>query len=268
MCDDPWTSIIALQKRYNTLKDLAVIWVHGAGCVYGPNQDYTKRMIERNLIFHGGAYKIDVLCDPSSPRAWTQTLASGARIMPGRTEFTSEVLRAVKARISTHAQVLLIGHSYGGLVASFVAQQLKDDPRASRLHVRTSGSMYTPTDFHDIVHYLFVDDVRALRYNWATPPKALDGDAVYDPRQKIFWLRNYVVPDVKSMRNPVARQKAYDKVHAAHGWVMLKLLYHEAVLYPMNERNRDDIEEMVDIAVLLSEEEYKALLENRRNTKN
>lgn len=256
MCDDVWASIASLQVKFDTLKYLAVIAVHGAGCAQEPGWENYANDIRESIFKTDGYVDIDVMCDSSSPRAWTQSLASCTRIMPGRTAFTDKVLCLVKERISTCRHVILLGHSYGGLIASYVAQQLRDDPRASRLHVRTTGSAYTPTDFHDIIHYLFVDDMMAIRCNWTTPPKAMDRNAVYDPAQKVFWLHNYVVPNFKAIISPVARYKAIYKIHAAHPWVMMQLLAVQAIMTPMKPHNTKRIEELVSKAVHFSEDNY------------
>lgn len=273
-CKEAWASVMKLQDRSEILKGTFVIWVLGDQCAKtdtSRHANYAKSVLSfsnyRDEVNPDGMVVpssqeevtewpvLQLFCDASSFRAYRESIMSGVRVMPQRTAYTDKVLAEVKRRISFHRHVILLGTSYGGLVASYVAEQLKDDPRAKRLHVRTFGTMYAPTGFWDIVHYLFTHDAQSTRYNWAKRPLDFQGNAQYDPESKVMWLRTYMAPGVERVRNPM--DPIFTKIHLAYFWVMMYMLRERInVLFPFEVEYATDFEAAVSDAVDLAEKDY------------
>jgi hypothetical protein len=94
--------------------------------------------------------------------------------------------------LDDNSQVLLLGHSYGGAVATVIADILNSHPAVHNLQVATFGSIFTidPATIPNIKirQFMKLKDV-ALNCNKLQEPSF--SDYTYeDTRQHITWIRN------------------------------------------------------------------------------
>lgn len=219
-CHDMWHAIMRLQEHHDSLAEYAVVWVSGMGCnVSDTLQKDKEDFIEQKSMIGAHIDRIKTFCDTNDVRAHVQNFGAVTTVAPTRTPFIERVLKEVKKQITECKHVLLVGESYGGLAVTYVADILADDPRAERLSVRTFGSTYVSAKFSNIVHFMFDDDVRATQFNGAKAPKGF-GDVLFDPKTRIMWLRNYAVPEVRtipySLRPGSKSGRAYARIHKSY----------------------------------------------------
>lgn len=82
-------------------------------------------------------------------------------------KFTRSIMSKVVGHLNSdpNLHVLLLGHSYGGAAAVFVAQMIYEQQKhlLDRLHVATMGSIYTPQiPNFDLHHYMAVGDTACM----------------------------------------------------------------------------------------------------------
>lgn len=118
----------------------------------------------------GTVDRVEVLCNAKQPRSmtydiWKRLVDSGAWLEP--TPFVTHVISKVCRALRRGERVILVGHSYGGSVASRVAMYLRercdDTVNTDTLHIATLGSIFIPpvrlTKGIDILHYTFPNDI-------------------------------------------------------------------------------------------------------------
>ena len=118
---------------------------------------------------------VEVLCNAKHPQSmtydiWKRLVDSGQLLEP--TPFVRDVIAKVCRALRRGERVILVGHSYGGSVASRVALYLLDQCDAlplnalARVHIATLGSIFIPparvTTGIDIRHYAYPNDVALL----------------------------------------------------------------------------------------------------------
>ena len=206
--------------------------------------------------------RIKTFCDTNDVRAQIQVVGAAVAVAPTRTPFVERVLKEVKKQITECESVLLVGESYGGLAATYVADILADDPRAERLSVRTFGSTYVSTKFPNIIHFMFDDDVRATQFNGAKAPKDF-GDARFDPKSRIMWLRNYAVPEVRTLPYSLLRgsksARAYSRIHKSYKGIFD--VFHSEYIMLDKDITPEMLEETTE-ALLNGEAEWNHMVAN------
>lgn len=255
MCDDAWHSVMRLQAAYGTLDKPSVIWVVGTGCKLKDTPEFEK-MLSATV---SGARRTVVRCEENYDLAVAHTLT--ALVAPVVTKYVESVLCTVKREISVCGNVLLMGTSYGGLVTGIVSERLKDDPRArERLRVWTFGSMYTPTGFGDVMHFVFTGDEQCMRTNGLRAP-AEEVSAVetarFDPDTKVMWLYTYMAPDHRSAwYDPFKMNATSTKIHKAYVHFMKKVL---ADFSTMSSRDSQAMSQIVFLALRDTAKDYVLL---------
>ena len=150
-----------------------MIVVYGFGCDKYLS-DLERR--ERELLFERNSrkvYDVEVLCNVDEPRSmtmdiWLRLVKSGKQLEP--TRFVKKVLTKVCRALDNGDKVILVGHSYGGSVASRVAMFLGHFCPSTRdlakLRVVTFGSIFIPppsaTPGISVKHYAYDNDIAAL----------------------------------------------------------------------------------------------------------
>ena len=142
--------------------------------VYGFTCDLTRKTLDRKRaelmqIRHKSIDAVDVECNLEEPNSmtydiWRRLVSSGKLLEP--TSFVRKIMAKVCDALGRGERVVLVGHSYGGSVASRVGMFLKKFcPAAdlSRLEILTLGSIFVPppetTQGIRIKHVAYSNDV-------------------------------------------------------------------------------------------------------------
>jgi hypothetical protein len=159
-----------------------MIVIYGFGCDKYMNNTKNRHA---QLLLHMNRTKIseiDVMCNTTEPQTmtfdiWRRLLMSKRILEP--TKFVLQVMDAVCRALRRGEEVILVGHSYGGSVASRIAMFIgtalggscssrKNFNRRllSKLRVVTFGSIFIPppeaTRGINVKHYVYSNDIAAF----------------------------------------------------------------------------------------------------------
>jgi hypothetical protein len=146
------------------------IQIIGLGC-----SSVKQNVLERYETYLGNELGMPcvVYCNQSMMKTLYDVTKTCINFIPSKKhKFVQYVLNEVKQYINKGYNVFLLGYSYGGSVASRIAEILHKDPQGltyvNRLNIITLGSIYVPrpdrTQGVNISHYMFENDV-ALKCN-------------------------------------------------------------------------------------------------------
>lgn len=159
------TSLNAPPSQKKTKTRMFVVL--GFGCNHF-RKDIKKLYVE--LKQNSKIDSVEVLCNAKNPRSmtfdiWARLLSKGALLEP--TPFVQHITDKVCRALRRNERVVLVGHSYGGSVASRVSMFIRDlcgkDINLSNLRVVTFGSIFIPppemTIGVKIKHFAFKNDI-------------------------------------------------------------------------------------------------------------
>jgi hypothetical protein len=196
-CPEIWDAIVRLWARYpqpEYPKQLAVYFVQGLGCV---PELHTGAFAAEMARYKDGLTVDSVFLSECGAATQAQVYLESAAVTvgfaprrPGRfVEIRSKVLELLSRRYV----VLLMGGSYGGLVATRVAESLADHALAGELYLRTFGSIYVtrnPSLLPRTTNYAYAFDSIATDRTGLAPPGVHDARAVFDPETRTVWLKH------------------------------------------------------------------------------
>lgn len=208
-------------------RPLMIVWAMFLGCRHSFKPDSAKRALLEGLPAGTSAR---VFCDPS-PLSDVKAYMSLASTLPlsNDSAYIRGIVDAVAVDMKTH-DVLLVGNSYGGGVATRVAQHLAARPGTlaimGRLKLRTFGAICCSTagvEHVDTIHYMYDDDAISLRASGLRMPGDhffASGERFrYDPTTRIAWMKNlfFKVRGVPhGPRNWKGLSSAYQEIHRSY----------------------------------------------------
>lgn len=229
-----WKSIIQLQRHYQLIDvETTKIIVYGV-MISNPLQDdnasasVCASLRQTDFMTTTDCDKVVVFRDHST----ASMLAAGVGAAVGwhkRNAFYRKVEAAVAVAL-THSRVVLVGISYGGMIAGMVAERFKNDPRGSRLHLRTFGSIYRPSrEAWNQDHYVRYGDDLAKLMCGLQNPEDKSADATLDPDTRTVWLPNK--PEDEALAPSGARtvagalsNKRSRAIHNSYGVIFFNVL--------------------------------------------
>jgi pimeloyl-ACP methyl ester carboxylesterase len=181
-----------------------VIFIQGMYCAGMDWDAWTRKHV-------GDAAESVGLCNPDNHKAMRAVVRRLLFHAPTKNRFVRKIIELVSAKLETH-RVIIMGYSYGGAVASSVAESLSDHVDAKHLSIRTFGSSHIfirhPDTIPDWINVMFKDDVCAY-LNGLDPsqPKDLPHGFEYAPQRRVLWLKpghqNAQKYDFKGMRQTI-----------------------------------------------------------------
>lgn len=158
---------VARRQEPTEPSETAVFVVHGMGCsVYEP-YDLWQLTRERFKAVIGAS--VLPQCDLNMGRTLRAVAGQCSRMHRTRAanEFVLDVAQSVQYYLEDGSDVIVVGHSYGGMVASLVVRVLlRAGVDLSRLRVQTYGSLYIPAEHKvegaHITHVVAAGDVVCL----------------------------------------------------------------------------------------------------------
>jgi hypothetical protein len=164
------------------IKQKIVIFIAGLG--YHKLTESEMKQYSNNLEFYS-RIKTIFLCNKSVSKIWYDIFKTLCFFSPNKTSsFVQQVHSIVNHYIDKDYDVFIIGHSYGGSIASIIAETFNDKKQRKNLHVITFGSIYVPkpdkTNNIDIKHFMRVNDV-ALKCN----------RLVYKKDTHVHWIKTH-----------------------------------------------------------------------------
>ena len=151
---------------------------YGAGCSVVPHRDYVQVMKLGKSARNSKPLKITDIktCNYSTANTLKHI---GKMCVTGKSAETSHHVTVQAERVLPFLEdpdvscIILIGHSYGGMQASHVAERLATDKNAGKVALFTFGSIYIAPAMKTLacaVHFMRMNDV-ALRCNGIERPK-------------------------------------------------------------------------------------------------
>jgi pimeloyl-ACP methyl ester carboxylesterase len=181
-------------KAHSQTPKPVVFYIEGIGCSV-EDDAYNRYFVSRYTNL--STDNIIIGCNPSTRNIAMNVIKRYCYINPSsKSPFVQDLVGKVSQFLKENRHVFVMGHSYGGSVASRIAEELNNDPLAGiYLHVATFGTIMVPKKPElvsniDILHHMISADV-ALKCNGLKPPKTLKTLAsVFDPVNKIQWFDN------------------------------------------------------------------------------
>jgi hypothetical protein len=166
-----------------------VFYILGFGC-WADSEIQRIPDIKHRCSTLSGISDVRVMCNKSAVSTISTIVGSFCKKIPNASAFAASCIEKVAAELNDPwAHVLVIGVSYGGYVASKIAEELAMSPEVlGRLKVRTFNSIYVPTPKPagvDIVHSIAFNDM-SLECNGLTYNTSIN--LLSHPRPDIAWF--------------------------------------------------------------------------------
>jgi pimeloyl-ACP methyl ester carboxylesterase len=186
------------------MSSTAILYINGRGCWDNPahtNQEFRSALAalhHENMLGSLDDSLVSV-CNLNKSQVHRTLLAvDKEEVVTKLRPFPRSILERVKTLLNSNDRLILIGHSYGGYVASRIAESLSatmDMVYLKRLHVVTFGSVYVPSLARvtgiNILHYMLRNDI-SLRINKLKPPGDIhDEPFVMETSRSIVWVKAY-----------------------------------------------------------------------------
>lgn len=197
------------------IKNIA-IQIIGLGCTSMGQDELERYKTNISSSLHMPCH---VYCNQSLLKTLYDVSKTCIYFIPSKkNKFVQYVLNEVKILLDQGYNVFLMGHSYGGSVASRIAEIVCKDPQnttyMNRLTIITLGSIYVPrpekTQGVNIKHYMFENDV-ALKCNKLGIKNSKESH--------VIWLqqRDFVSPSKK--KKSIFGTKEEWKAHNSYNFV-------------------------------------------------
>lgn len=187
-------------RARQTSQPKKMVVVYGLGCNHFGRAMNARRVMLNQIRHTDKISNVDVMCNTIDSKSMTYDIwkrLKDKELEP--TPFVEQVTIHVVSDLAQGEQILLVGHSYGGSVASRVGMFLSEyahDDQLRNLQIATFGSIFIPpphaTGSIDIRHYMYANDIATLCHK----------------RSKSF--ENLILLDNKYKRNPVYSHMDYD----------------------------------------------------------
>jgi len=138
-----------------------------------------------------------ISCDLRTKHVLKDIIKVSCFMKPKRNQYINSIISEIRKLIMEEKKsVMVCGHSYGGMVASFVAEifSADEDIDKSKLHFVTSGSIYIPDPKKvknvAITHYMHVGEL-VLTCIKKKAPKVRVGELKVDKHNNnLIWINN------------------------------------------------------------------------------
>jgi hypothetical protein len=170
-------------------KKIKVIYIAGYGCESIGDANNTK--YEKWFKWHINQYfkaigdfdTFEYMCNENKLSIAYDIFKTYCMLPPTKSDFINSILEKIRHYIKAKSHVILLGHSYGGLIASMVAQVLSRDNLEiirDNLTIITFGSIFVPsneeTNNINITHFMYKNDL------------ALQCNHVKENDERVIWL--------------------------------------------------------------------------------
>ncbi len=170
-------------------KKTHIIYILGMGCL---NEDAVRvaeyyRKLNKNAI-------INVECNESLKTIFKNIIKTACYLKPSKNnDFVLRIFDKINKLLNANKDVILMGHSYGGNVATILAELFNSHTNANKLKVATFGSIYItkPKKVTNIIirQFMMLKDV-ALKCNKLKEPKDMIEDSYDDSKNYVTWIKN------------------------------------------------------------------------------
>ena len=155
----------SVPKQNKKVKKYVALFILGLGC--SASEEHKLRKYA-DVLGKRTNIPLKMLCNESLGNTLNGIVQRVCYMVPNKkNKFIQEIYECVNTYLNDNVEVLLVGHSYGGMCASLVAEIFNDKPNPG-LHVATFGSIYISkqkdTNNVDLKHYMYKHDV-AMKCN-------------------------------------------------------------------------------------------------------
>ena len=185
-------------KSAPKLRKNAVMYINGLGC--HTLDPYDNAWLKNKIVSATSVSTSDahVFCNLSVSKTLANIAKTYCSIRPSFNDaFVKSITSEIEKYFDKNYHVYVLGHSYGGTVASRIAEFFNSNPKAqTNLHVATFGSIYVPnpqyTNNIEVKHFMKEGDVALKCNGLKLPTFPFDTKKVYDDKTKVFWEKTSV----------------------------------------------------------------------------
>ncbi len=161
--------ITCIGSQQKPLQPQKMVVVYGFGCNHFGRAVSARQIMLNQIRNKEAILDVEVMCNTIDSKSMTYDIwrrLKNKDLEP--TPFVEHVMIDVASKLARGEHVLLVGHSYGGSVASRVAMFLSEYEydQVHNLQIGTFGSIFIPppeaTGSIDIRHYVYANDIAML----------------------------------------------------------------------------------------------------------
>ena len=193
--------------------------INGLGCSTLSDDD--SAMMKNDIVKASKIKDVVIKCNKSMKDTLLDITKLACRVPLKHDAFVHEICNEIEVDLKAGKTVIVLGHSYGGAVASRIAEYFNDFIiYNSKIIIRTMGSIYIPAthkvDKINIKHALMPNDVCL---------KCLDIKN-NEARENVHWLQNNLSPYKKSYMDvfKVFGSKKRWEIHNSYGSYLYETL--------------------------------------------